>query len=112
MNKISVFLISLLFSLSLYAGSIEDLDKAYANAKRGMQYGLTNLKEKKSRDDYKLIEQDRLLAEVKIFKEIGGVKIESKGVYNGEEVTIVTYRSYESLVKDGLIDKNSDLIKE
>lgn len=112
MKKFMFFVLFTTIIFSAYSGSLEDLDKAYANAKRGMQYGLSNLKEKKSRDDYKLIENDRLLAEVKISKEIGGVKIESKGVFNGEEVTVITYRSYESLVKDGFLDKNSDLMKD
>lgn len=101
----------ILISFTLSASGTEQLDKAYANAKKGLQYGLSNLKEKRSRDEYKLIETDRLLAEVKISKEIGGVKIEAKGFSEGEEVTVVTYRSYESLVRDGYIDKNSDLIK-
>lgn len=101
----------ILITSSLSASGTEQMDKAYANAKKGLQYGLSNLKEKRSKDEYKLIEQDRLLAEVKISKEIGGVKIEAKGFFEGEEVTAVTYRSYESLVRDGYIDKNSDLLK-
>lgn len=109
------FLISLfavfILTTSMPASSTGQLDNAYANAKKGLQYGLSNLKDKRSRDEYKLIEQDKLLAEVKISKEIGGVKIEAKGFFEGEEVTVITYRSYESLVKDGYIDKNSELLK-
>lgn len=107
---LSLFAIAL-FTFQLSASGTEQLDKAYTNAKKGLQYGLSNLKEKRSKDEYKLIEQDRLLAEVKISKEIGGVRIEAKGFFEGEEVTVVTYRSYESLVRDGYIDKNSELLK-
>lgn len=107
----TILILCTIFTSTQYALGTEQMDKAYANAKKGLQYGLSNLKEKRSRDEYKLIEQDKLLAEVKISKEIGGVKIEARGFFEGEEVSVVTYRSYESLVKDGYIDKNSELLK-
>ncbi|MCC6550189.1 MAG: hypothetical protein IT279_08985 [Ignavibacteriaceae bacterium] len=112
MTRFFIFLCAIgIITSSLSASGTERLDTAFSHAKKGLQYGLSNLKEKRSKDEYKLIEQDKLLAEVKISKEIGGVKIESKGFFEGEEVTVVTYRSYESLVSDGYIDKNSDLLK-
>jgi hypothetical protein len=46
-----------------------------------------------------------LYAKVKLDKEIFGIKIESKGFNNSNEVTITLYKSDESLVKEGYLKK-------
>jgi hypothetical protein len=43
---------------------------------------------------------------VKIEKEINGIRIESTGYNETNEVTVVIYRSKDSLIKDGFIKKN------
>jgi len=52
-----------------------------------------------------------LIATIKISKEINGAIIESTGHNESSEVTIIVHRSYDSLAKDGYIEKNSDLLK-
>ena len=39
--------------------------------------------------------------DIRIYKEINGVKVSSKGFYNTNEVEITIYRSYESLKAEG-----------
>lgn len=59
-----------------------------------------------------LIVEDKLLASVKLDKEINGIKIVSVGFNNSNEVTIKIFKSYDSLVKEGYlknlkkVDKN------
>ena len=55
-----------------------------------------------------LIGQDMLqarLGKIKLSKEVGGVSIESTGHYKTYEVKITVRRDYESLRKEGLIDR-------
>jgi hypothetical protein len=42
-------------------------------------------------------------------KEVGGVKIESTGFSESISVTIIVYRSYDSLKKEGYIKKIEEL---
>jgi hypothetical protein len=64
-----------------------------------------NIPVKKARIDKSLINNDRLIAKVRVIKELNGVKIESTGYHNTNELTIVLYRSADSLIKDGYIKK-------
>lgn len=82
-----------------------DIETALVNARKGIYWGLNNIPVKKARLDKSLIYDDKLIAKVRISKELNGVKIESTGYNNTNEVTVVLYRSADSLVKDGYIKK-------
>lgn len=82
-----------------------DIETGLVNAKKGVYWALSNLSGKKTKIEKSIIGDDKLVAKVKIAKEINGVKIESTGYYQTNEVTIVLYRSRESLLKDGYIKK-------
>ncbi len=102
-----------LFSVIVFADGMDDeINSAMQNAKKGITYGLSNLKTKKNKIDNTLIAEDKLVADIKVTKEINGVKIESTGYYNSVSVTVTLYRSYESLVKDKYIDKLPDPPRE
>ena len=101
-----LFLPILLISLSAQdqtqKNSFDDNVKhAYNNAMKGIYFALENIPESKSSLNSDLIEDDSLLAEIKLSKEVNGVKIESKGIYKTYSVEIIVYRSYDSLEKDG-----------
>ncbi len=106
---IRIFLISIfLLSFAIFAqeksavNTFDDNVKhAYTNAMKGIYFALENIPESKSSLNSDLIEEDDLLAEIKLSKEIDGVKIESKGYYNTYSVEVIVYRSYDSLEKDG-----------
>ena len=100
----TVFLISiLLFSITIFAQqkTENDIDLAYQNAKKGIYWALANIPEKKQSIDNDLIADDKLYASVKLSKEFNGVKIESTGYYLSNEVSIVIYKSDDSLEKEG-----------
>jgi len=81
----------------------EDIEVAFQNAKKGIYYALSNIPPKKARMDGNLISNDILLANVKLFKEVNGVKVESTGYYHSNEVKIVVYKSNDSLIRDGYV---------
>jgi hypothetical protein len=94
------------FSVSAFSPGDEDIEKAYQNAKKGIQWGLTNIKVKKAKLDNELIADNQLLARVRVEKQINGIRMIVTG-YNGTtEVVITAYRTFESLVTDGYLDKN------
>lgn len=86
----------------------EDIESALVNAKKGIYYALSNLQGKKAKFEKSLIADDKLIAKVKVSKELNGIKIESTGFYETNELTVVLYKSADSLIKDGYI-KKSDL---
>jgi hypothetical protein len=85
-----------------------DIESALVNAKKGVYWALSNIPAKKSKTEHSLISEDKLVAKVKVLKEINGLRIESTGYYQTNEVTVVLYRSGDSLIKDGYI-KQGDL---
>ena len=98
-----VFLLSqIIFSQSKIES---DIESSLVNAKKGIYYALSNLQGKKAKFEKSLIADDNLVAKVKVNKELNGIKIESTGFYQTNELTIVLYRSSESLIKDGYIKK-------
>jgi len=109
--KVWVLLVPFLF-MSFNQQMEDELALAFQNAKKGVYWGLSNLKGKKTKFENKLISQDKLIATIKISKEINGAIIESTGHNESSDVTIVVHRSYDSLAKDGYIEKNSDLLKD
>ena len=100
----TVFLLSILiFSVAIFAQqkTENDIDLAYQNAKKGIYWALANIPEKKQSIDNDLIAEDKLYASVKLSKEFNGVKIESTGYYLSNEVSIIIYKSDDSLEKEG-----------
>lgn len=106
-SYLSIFLFMYIFSSIMFSQSKVDADieSASVNARKGIYWGLMNIPVKKARLEKSLINNDMLIARVRIAKELNGVKIESTGYYNTNEVTIVLYRSADSLIKDGYIKK-------
>lgn len=80
-----------------------NINKAFNNAKKGMYFAFANIPAKKNDLSKELIEEDKLLARVKLSKAVNGVKVESTGIYNSYEICITAFRTYESLLKDGYI---------
>ncbi|GIK20630.1 MAG: hypothetical protein PHY57_01455 [Ignavibacterium sp.] len=105
-----VILIFSLFSiLTFFAHSQtkteSDIETALVNAKKGVYWALSNLQGKKTKIDKLIINDDKLISKVKVSKEINGVKIESTGYFQTNEVSIILYKSGDSLIKDGYIKK-------
>ena len=82
----------------------ESLNRSFTNAKKGIYYALSNIPERKNSLSRDLIDNDALIAKVKLSKEVKGVHVEATGFYNSYEIKISAYRSYENLKKEGLID--------
>jgi len=99
---IPIFLIS---AFNIQNKSDENIDNAFQNAKKGIYYALSNIPENRTRFSRELIDNNKLFAKVKLSKEINGIKIESTGYYSSNEVTIKIYRSFDSLKKDGFLEK-------
>ena len=85
-----------------------DIDMAYQNAKKGIYWALSHIPEKKSKLETDLISEDKLYAEVKLYKEVNGVKVNSTGYYHSNRVEITVYKSYDSLEKDGYLTRKTD----
>jgi len=100
-----LFLTQIIFSQSKIE---DDIEFALVNAKKGIYWALSNIPVKKSKIEKSIVNEDKLLAKVKVAKELNGVRVESTGYNQTNEVTIVLYRSRDSLIKDGYI-KKSDL---
>lgn len=105
----TVFIISIIFLFSNTSFSQEqietNIESAVQNAKKGVYWALSNIPVKKAKIEKSIVNEDKLLARVRIAKELNGVRVESTGYYQTNEVTIVLYRSRDSLVKDGYIKK-------
>ena len=105
----TIVFIFLLASVCLSQEKIEnDIDYAYQNAKKGVYWVLANIPEKKSKLESELIADDKLYALVKLYKEVNGIKIESMGYYNSNEVSITIYRSNDSLEEYGYLKKEDE----
>jgi hypothetical protein len=101
-----ITLSTLLTSLVSAQSKIEDdISPAIMNAKKGIYWALSNIPGKKAKIENDLISSDKLYASVKLQKEVGGVKIESTGFSESISVTIIVYKSYDSLKKEGYIKK-------
>lgn len=101
------FLLCFFGSFTFAQSTIEsDVEFALQNAKKGIYWALSNIPVKKSKIDNSLIDGDKIISHVKLSKEINGVRIESTGYYGTNELTIVMYRSKDSLIKDGFLKKD------
>lgn len=108
MKTVFSILFVFLFSLSgaMAQDKVEsDIEFALQNAKKGVYWALSNIPVKKTKIEKSIVNEDKLLAKVKIAKELNGVRIESTGYYQTNEVSVVIYRSRDSLLKDGYIKK-------
>ncbi len=85
-----------------------EINSAFQNAKKGIYWALSNIPEKKSRIKNDLIFNDKLYCKVKIDKKINGIKIESLGFFDSNQVTIVIYKSNDSLIEEGFIKTTED----
>lgn len=103
MKYLYLFLAAILISGFRFTGPDEDVDKAFLNAKKGVYWALSNIPEKKSRISHQLVAENKLFSNVKLYKKVNGVKIESTGFFNSNEVTIVMYKSTDSLLSEGYI---------
>ncbi len=81
----------------------EKADSAYSNAKKGVYWAFENVPEGKQRLDKDLILDDKLIASVKITREVEGVKVVSTGFFKTYEVELSIYKSYASLRKEGYL---------
>jgi hypothetical protein len=96
----------LFIPFSLSQSKIEDdIEAALVNSKKGVYWALSNLQGKKAKFDKSLIADDKLIAKVKVSKELNGIKIESTGFSGTNELTVVLYKSADSLIKNGYIKK-------
>jgi len=100
-----VYLLSIItfISINLFAQekTEQDMDMAYQNAKKGIYWALSNIPGKKIKLENDLISEDKLYSSVKLFKEVNGVKVVSRGFNQTNEVEIVIFKSYESLKSEG-----------
>ena len=104
MKLLAIFLLIPLV-LNAQTSFSEDIDVAYTNALKGAHYAIANIPERKNSISKELIDADQMVAKIKLSKEVGGVSIESTGHYKTYEVKITVRRDYESLRKEGLIDR-------
>jgi hypothetical protein len=103
-----LFFLLLLISLTAIAQTKKidnEMNTAFQNAKKGIYWVLSNIPEEKSRLNNDLIANDKLFCEVKLDKKINGVKIESTGYFESDQVTVIVYKSYDSLIKEGFVKK-------
>ncbi len=105
----------LLFMILLFSGTINsqtkidnEIDTAFQNAKKGIYWALSNIPEEKKRLNNDLIADDKLYCKVKLEKKVNGVKVESTGYFNTNEVTVVIYKSYDGLIEEGFIKSKGE----
>lgn len=108
MKKTLVLLVLFLSPAIRQNNNGNDIDIAFQNARKGIYYALSYIPENKSRMSRELVDNNKLLAKLKLSKEIDGIKIESTGYDSSTEVTIKVYRSFESLIKDGYMKKKEE----
>ncbi|MEO8400148.1 MAG: hypothetical protein ABI550_10125 [Ignavibacteriaceae bacterium] len=113
-HNYSIFLMFIFFTPVLFAQSKieDDINAAYQNAKKGIYWGLSNIPEKKSKMDDDLIFEDKFYASVKLEKVIDGIKVESTGFNNSNEVKITIYKSNDNLLKEGYLKPKKDANEE
>lgn len=105
MKLFILFISAYLFFIPFSETMEDEISFASNNAKKGVYHGLSSIRKMKSKIDEKLIDNDNLIADVVVTKEINGVRIESEGYYRSTSVRIIIYRSLESLIKENYIDK-------
>lgn len=101
----------LLLPILLFGQTVEKKSKfegkvniAYANAMKGVCFALENIPDRKKSVSKELISDNKLIARVKISKEVGGVSVVAVGFYDTFKITAEIYRDYKSLKSEGIID--------
>ena len=89
----------------------ECVDGAVLNAKKGIYWAFENIPEKKKSLKHDLISKDKLIAEVELNKEVEGVRVVSTGFYHSTKATVVLYRSYDLLRKEGYLPETKEVDK-
>lgn len=86
---------------------------AFNNAKKGIYWGLSQSSLKQNLIKNNLIDNDKLISEIRVEKAVNGLHIESKGYYEGCEVTVSIYKSNDNLIKEGyLVIPKPDTLNE
>lgn len=100
-----IILVLICFPLIITAqnGFENSLDSAYKNARKGIYWALKHIPETKHKIANELIYEGELLAEVKLTKQLGGVKVESTGYEGTTRVLVRLFRSYKLLTKEGYL---------
>jgi hypothetical protein len=98
-----LFFLFLPFVLLAQSDFEKNIDTAYQNAKKGIYWAYSNIPDRKNSLNKELIDNNTLISKVKLTKQIKGLKVEAYGYYNSNEVRIIIYRSYDSLIKDGYL---------
>jgi hypothetical protein len=80
------------------------IDSAYSNSLKGIYFALENIPDRKNSYSKDLIAQNKLIAQIKISKGIGGVYVQSTGFCDSYKTTSEIYRDYKSLKTEGYID--------
>ena len=108
MKYLSIFIFFMLPVFIAAQNKIDDeINSAYQNAKKGIYWALSNIPEQKNRLSNELVAEDKLYCKVKLDKKINGVKVQSTGYFNTNQVTIVIYKSYDALVEEGFVKKKT-----
>lgn len=105
-----LFLIPSLF----YAQSTtteENLERAFQNARKGIYWALSNIPAKKTSVSNDLIADDKLVASVRLEKEIYGIKIESTGFFETTEVKVKIFKSTDKLIEEGYLRPDTSVAK-
>ncbi|NOX18503.1 MAG: hypothetical protein GXO87_09525 [Chlorobi bacterium] len=105
MKKFLLLLLLFPFILSAQSQYEECVDGAVINAKKGIYWAFENIPEKKKSIEHDLISKDKLIAKVKLAKEVEGVRVESTGYFRSTKATVTLYRSYDLLKKEGYIQE-------
>ncbi len=112
MKYLSIFIFFMLSTFITAQNKIdEEINSAYLNAKKGIYWALSNIPEQKNRLNNDLIADDKLYCNVKLDKKVNGVKIESTGFFNSNQVIVIIYKSYDSLIEEGFIEKKKNETK-
>jgi len=95
-------------SVSMFAqsGFDSEIDSAYSYAKKGVYWAFANIPETKKSATQDIIRDDQLIAEVKLYKEFEGVKVDVTGYFKTYKVNITAYKSYATLKAEGYIKEN------
>ena len=110
MKYLSIILIIIIPALTAAQTKIDDeINTAYQNAKKGIYWALSNIPEQKNRLNNELVADDKLYCKVKLDKKINGVKIQSTGYFDTNQVTIIIYKSYDTLIEEGFIKKKTEI---
>ncbi len=104
-NKFILLLLILCSTIFPQKKLEEDINRAFQNAKKGVYWALTNIPEKKQRVEQNLIAEDQLYSTVKLKKSINGIMVESTGFYLTNQVSIVIYKSNDSLIEEGYLER-------